>query len=1578
MAYAFRGGDGSEIAVVGLACRFPRAKDEREFWALLRDGAEGIRTFSDDELLAAGLDPELIQDPDYVKAAGELDGIDRFDANFFGYTPQEAATLDPQQRLFLQEAWKALENAGIDPGRNDSAIGVFAGIGHSEYLFSLSSSSDFEHDPAGRFALITGNDKDFVATRLAYKLNLSGPALTVQTACSTSLVAVHLACQSLLNGESDTVLAGGVSLRVPHPAGYLYQEGMIASPDGHCRPFDEKAAGIVPSEGVAVIVLKRLEDALEEGDRIRAVIRGSAINNDGSEKIGYTAPSVQGQSRVIQEALAVSGIDPSQIGYVEAHGTGTSLGDPIEIEALNKVFASPDRTPGSMLVGSVKSNLGHTDTAAGVASVIKTVLALEHRHIPATLHFQSPNPKIRFADGPFRVCERLTPWTAIDGIRLAGISSFGIGGTNAHLVIQEAPDWIEEPESKSDLRPFALSAKTNWSLRELAKRYADALIERPDLRLEDIAHTIDVGRARFPETLLLAASTTEEMYRDLRTWLDDEGQASTLELHCPSNAPKLAFLFTGQGAQTLRMGCGLLKQDPGFRANMERCDSLFAPHLGGSLLEVIDPSEGDAEAKASKLNETGWTQPALFALEYSLAQYWRERGVVPDALLGHSIGEIAAACFAGVFSLEDAVTLVAHRASLMQALPKDGSMAVLFTEEESLTPLLEAADGQLAIAARNAPGSIVISGTSNAVTEVCARAKEKGIGSRELTVSHAFHSPLMEPMLDTFRDKIAAIHFQSPNLPLVSNLTGEVAGAEIATPDYWVRQVRETVRFQAGVETLLNQGFNLFLELGPRPVLCQLGRQTADAVGSECGWIPTLVPASDDSKRMMLATGALQRAGIKMGEDQPSTVGRIIDLPTYPFDERSYWLAPPASSRQVQTPHIYATANAPASEAGQNRVPNMVSPSESNTVHKTDVLEALTDEVKSLTGVSVDEDKTEVNLFHLGIDSLMLVRIRQAIKKRFGVSLPMAQFYSDLDSLSKIADAVSAQVPQVPTVTPAQSPRTMQSDGGNGASTPVRTAPANLPQGRADASVVERVAAMQIEEMSRFMAHQLEVLSGSLQGSTPAEAPAKRVPSKEAPEYRPQNLSMFQNFEAEHFTVEQQAFLDDLIGRYTKRTPKSKDSIETYRPCFSDWINAVNFRFSLKEILYPIVVHQSKGARLWDIDGNEYLDLAMGYGVNFLGNRPDFVEKAIEKQLHEGIQLGPQFDMTGETAKMLCDLIGVERVTFTNTGTEAMMVAVRIARAATGRKTIVVFQGSYHGMFDGLMVAPSDEGTLPAFPGIPEGMVEDVIMLNYGSEDSLEEIRKLGPSLAGVIVEPVQSRRPGFQPREFLHSLRDLADKDGFALVFDEIITGFRVSPGGAQEYFDVRADIVGYGKVIGGGMPIGIIAGKSRFMDFIDGGTWKYGDRSHPESGTTIFAGTFCKHPLTIASMHAVLSHLTKEGPKLQERVNAMAARLVDTLNDFFVEQDVPIRIRRFASQFRFESFGEYDLAKNPIEMELLFYLLMLDGIYTWERHICFLSTAHTDDDVDRVIERTKAAVMALRAGGFSFSSNVKTGLKA
>ncbi|HEX8474860.1 MAG TPA: amino acid adenylation domain-containing protein [Pyrinomonadaceae bacterium] len=879
---------GEDIAIVGMAGRFPGAKNVAEFWQNLRDGVESISVLSDDELAATGLDEATLADPNYVRAAGVLDDIELFAAPFFGFNPREAEVMDPQHRLFLECAWEALEDAGYDSETYRGRIGVYAGAGMNTYLlYNLFSNRELVRS-VGDFQAMIGNDKDFLPTRVSYKLNLRGPSISVQTACSTSLVAVCLACESLLGYHSDMVLAGGVSIRVPKHAGYIYREGGILSPDGHCRAFDANSKGTVVGSGVGIVVLKRLEDALADGDTIHAVIKGSAINNDGALKIGFTAPSVDGQTDVIAEARAMAEVEADTISYIEAHGTGTTLGDPIEIAALTQVFRTQTEARNFCAIGSVKTNVGHLDTAAGVTGLIKTVLALKHAEIPPSLHFQQPNPNIDFANSPFYVNQKLAEWKRGATPRRAGVSSFGIGGTNAHVIVEEAP----ETETSDASRPWQLlllSAKTETALEAVTTNLARHLEQNHDINLADVAYTYAVGRRTFAHRRMVVCRDAEDAARGLET-LDAKRVFTSFQgtLERP-----VAFMFSGGGTQHVGMGLELYDQEPVFREQVDTCSELLQTYLGLDLRRVLYPRADEREAAARKLNEMSIFQPALFVVEYALARLWMSWGIEPQAMLGHSTGEYAAACLAGVFTLEETLSLLAARGRLMQQMPAGAMLAVPLSEQE-VQPLL---NGELSLAAVNSSAMCVLAGTMEAVGRLEANLQSRGLDCRRLQTSQAAHSRMMEPILEAFIEKVERLALQPPRIPFVSNVTGTwITDAQATDPLYWSQHLRQTVRFADGVGTLLQEPELILLEVGPGRTLGGLAKQHPSKSAGHAVVSSLRHPAfqESDAASMLNALGQLWLAGKQFDARgfYADEKRRRISLPTYPFERQRYWVEP--------------------------------------------------------------------------------------------------------------------------------------------------------------------------------------------------------------------------------------------------------------------------------------------------------------------------------------------------------------------------------------------------------------------------------------------------------------------------------------------------------------------------------------------------------------------------------------------------------------------------------------------------------------------------------------------------------------
>jgi acyl transferase domain-containing protein len=877
--------NGSEIAIIGMSGRLPGAKDIKAFWQNLQDGVESVSFFRDEELLSSGVDPTLLNNSNYVKANAVLSDVDLFDAEFFGFSPKEAEIIDPQHRLFLEYAWEAIENAGYDPETYEGSIGVYAGAEINAYLLN----NIYPKFGLSDLQTLLGNDKDYLSSRVSYKLNLKGPSVSIQTACSTSLVAVHMACQSLLNGECDISLAGGVAVRLPEKAGYVYQEDMIYSPDGHCRAFDARAQGTVFGSGVGIVVLKRLTDAIADGDYIHAIIKGSAINNDGSLKVGYTAPSRDGQAAAIAEAQVIAGIDPETVSYIEAHGTGTALGDPIEVAALTQVFRASTQKKGFCAIGSVKTNFGHLGAAAGVAGLMKTVLALKHQMIPPSLHFEQPNPKIDFANSPFYVNSKLSEWKTNGTPRRAGVSSFGIGGTNAHVVLEEAP----AKGSLEKSRPchlLILSAKTSSALETATANLAEHLKQHPDLNLADIAYTLQVGRRTFDHRRMVVCQNLNDAVKALES---PESQQAFTHYQQPSHRP-IVFMFSGQGAQYANMARELYEVEPTFRKQVDICSDILKPLLGLDLRHVLYPSEEQIQEAASQLKQTAIAQPALFVIEYALAKLWMEWGVTPAAMIGHSIGEYVAATIAGVFSLEDALALVTARGQLMQKLPSGTMLAVPFPEKE-VQPLL---GKTLSLAAINGLSSCVVSGPTEAVEALQNQLASQGVECRLLHTSHAFHSQMMEPILEPFTERVKQVTLKPPQIPYLSNVTGTWITAEQATDStYWRQHLRQTVRFAEGLQELLKEPAQILLEVGPGKTLSTLARRHPDKQAEQVVLSSVRHPQEPGSDVAFLlnALGQLWLAGVKVDWSGFYTHEQRhrLPLPTYPFERQRYWIEPP-------------------------------------------------------------------------------------------------------------------------------------------------------------------------------------------------------------------------------------------------------------------------------------------------------------------------------------------------------------------------------------------------------------------------------------------------------------------------------------------------------------------------------------------------------------------------------------------------------------------------------------------------------------------------------------------------------------
>jgi malonyl CoA-acyl carrier protein transacylase len=882
------------IAIIGMSCRFPGGAENLEkFWHLLRHGKDAITEVPQDrwdidDFYAADRDaPGKI----YTRYGGFVEYLQEFDASFFGITPREARVLDPQHRLLLETTWEAIENAALNPQQlAKTQTGVFIGICSHDYSQILGKRAVTEIDSY----MGTGNSHSSAAGRLSFILGLTGPSLAIDTACSSSLVTVHLACSSLRNRESDLALAGGVNRIITPELNINFSKAKMLAADGHCKTFDASADGFVRSEGCGMILLKRLSDAIADRDNILAVIKGSAVNQDGRTS-GLTVPHGPSQQAVIRKALETANVAPAQVSYIEAHGTGTSLGDPIEIGALGAVFSKSHSQQNPLIIGSVKTNIGHLEGAAGIAGLIKVVLQLQHQEIAPHLNFHQPSPYINWQELPLQIPTQAIPWQTAGKSRIAGVSSFSFSGTNAHIIVEEAPDQPKNQDlPKRPVHLVALSAKTAKALENLVIRYQHHLEIYPELELADICHTANTGRAHFNHRLAIIAASRAELTDKLNQITNSQETSGVFpQLASKTNIPKVAFLFTGQGSQYVNMGRQLYETQPIFRQTIDQCNEILQAYLDKPLLEVLYPQpevQPSDHSILNELNQTVYTQPALFAIEYALAQLWKSWGIKPDVVIGHSVGEYVAACLAGIFSLADGLKLIAARGRLMHQLPAGGKMVALMASESQVRPLLDSYADKVAIAALNGPTNTVISGAGSDVDSIADTFAAQGIKVTPLKVSHAFHSPLMQPMLAEFATVASTVKFNRPRIALISNVTGQKADDSITTSEYWIQHISQPVRFADSIQTLQEEGCEIFMEIGAKPILIGMGRE---CLPPDVGiWLPSLRPPREDWQQILQSLAQLYLQGLSIdwaGFDQGYACSKVF-LPTYSFDRKPHWV----------------------------------------------------------------------------------------------------------------------------------------------------------------------------------------------------------------------------------------------------------------------------------------------------------------------------------------------------------------------------------------------------------------------------------------------------------------------------------------------------------------------------------------------------------------------------------------------------------------------------------------------------------------------------------------------------------------
>ena len=1574
-----------DIAIVGMAVHVPGAKGLQQYWQNIVDGVESISHFSREEMLI-DLPADVIDEPAYVAARGVLEDYDKFDNEFFSVNPREASVVDPQQRLFLQTAWHAFEDAAQVPDAFDGLVGVYAGTYYNTYHSNNATAHPNLVESMGHVQEMIASEKDYVATRVAHKFNLKGPAVSIHTACSTSMVAIAQACGALRLGQCDMAVAGGASVTAPVASGHEFQEGGVFCSDGHTRSFSADADGTMFCDGVGAVILKRVDDAVAAGDRIYAVIKAAAINNDGGGKMSFMAPSSDGQAAVVEAALRESGVPADTIGYLEAHGTATPVGDPIEVEGLRRAYDRFTDKRQYCAIGSVKSNIGHLTAAAGVAGLIKTALTLHHKIIPPSLFCEPVNPAIRFERTPFYPAAKRQDWVSNEHPRRAGVSSFGVGGTNAHAILEEfnTPESQTLPTRSREL--LLLSAKTRESLDTATTQLADCLRASPTA-LGDVAHTLLHGRSKFTERRFVVSDGDQVVAR--LGELQDSFSATSAELN---TSGKVAFMFPGQGSQYAGMGSNLYQTESVYRDAVDRCAEILLPELAMDIRDLL-LAEGDSlEAAQELVNETRYTQPSLFVTGYALSQLWASWGVKPAALIGHSIGEFVAAHLAGVFSLQDALMLVARRGAMMQSLPS-GSMLSVRLGEQALQAVLPEA---LSVAAINGPNLCVVAGEDAAIEAFAKQCEHDDIVCRALQTSHAFHSHMMDPIVDDFAALVASTSRQAPSIDIVSTADAGWQSAERAMdPDYWAQHLRRAVRFAEGVRVLWDREDYVLLELGPRATATTLARQQVCEASRQVA-IASLADHADQQREVeavLSAVGRLWQCDIAI--DWQALHGeasrRVVSLPGYAFAKTRFWLesrhALKSKAASGTTSPASSTESISISAISESTV--MTHPSVSRQQHLVSLVKELFEET---SGMDLQAADAGGNFMSLGLDSLFLTQAGNSVKKKFGVAVSFRQLMesvNNFDALASLLDGELAEGKFEPEEVVVQAP-VAQTAAPAAAETVTAAAVAptvQVPQLTAAAGVSVSAVESLVQQQLLLMSQQLQLLGGAAVTSAPVQVPAPaqaQAPSvanavvATAPAQQSAastNTAQDASTEAKPFGAQARistehsgdmspAQLDNLqrfIEEYNLRTKSSKAYAQEHRATFSDPRIVSGFTPVMKEAIYPMVVNRSAGSKLWDIDDNEYIDITNCFGANFLGYGVEQIKEAMHRQIDMGFEIGPTTPDSGEVAKLACELTGNERFAFCNTGSEAVLGAVRAARSITARDVVVSFNGDYHGLFDEVIVRGSPSlRSFAAASGIPQTAVSQTLILDYGVDAALDQIRERADDIAAVLVEPVQSRNPGLQPKEFLQKLRALTEELDIALIFDEVITGFRIHPGGAQAHFGIRADIATYGKIVGGGMPIGMIGGKAKYMDAFDGGQWQFGDDSAPEVGVTYLAGTFVRHPLTMAASKALLQTIKAAGTELYDTVNARADRMATELNNYFEQRGTPYKLANFGSLFKLG----YPLGAT--NAELLFMFARHRGVHVWDGLPMCLTAAHSDADVDRVIDVFKAAVDDMLENGF------------
>lgn len=1492
------------IAIVGMSCKFPGAEDLNSYYELLDKGQCAVSKQSHQRWQS---DPE-----DSINNFGAIEDYDLFPADVFGITDHEAQRMDPQQRLLLMEVWKALEDSGISPHSvRGSQTGVYVGISSHDYSYLVDTIEKTD------IFSVTGNSQSISANRISYFFDLHGPSFAVDTACSSSLVALDAAVRALQNNEIEMAIVAGVNLILKSDLSQAFKGATMLSPDGLCKSFSADANGYVRGEGVGVLILKRFSEAEREGYRSYAQILSVAVNQDGKSS-SLTAPNGSAQEAVLLEGLRRAGIRYSDVKFHEAHGTGTPVGDPIEALAIERVHQGRDFND-SLLVSSVKTNIGHLEAAAGIAGIVKVALSIYYRKVFKNLHFKKINSLLENKIPHLKIVTESHFFS--DNIKLIGsVSSFGFGGTNAHAILSEIKN---QEKKKEPLKENSLTSISKYAVGGFSSNDRGAIFKNiKNLKKRIKNFEWDEIKKYLPATLNQRMNLKEqvtfyaESKEDLFKTLDFLAQNIPNEKYQWGTFQKInssvAMIFTGQGSQYTGMYKELYQSDNEIKTTVDYILFRAQKYFPKNLFQVwLDPE------LESELSQTNYAQILLFAFEFSIAQQLiKTYGFRVDLLFGHSLGEIIAAVVGEVLSLDNGIELVCRRGLLMRHTSEGAMLAVFAPLEKTLqlTKLLN-----LDLAANNGPQLQIVSGAVNSIKSLQEILSEQSIRHQRLSVNQAFHSALMDEILEKFQESISNLSYQKSSIPIVSSLCGTlIDNNQIMSAPYWKQQLRNTTQFEKAVKSLASMGIRTYVEIGPKPTLIRMAQNFINEKNTK--WISLFEPKNNSLD--VWVKGLLQLTQLNHFQKSPWISNKKEILPASIMKKNKYWLFGGSMENKTNPPNE-------------------------------EILEKLVDILAGVMRVSVDEISVDESLIDLGADSLVLMNAVQIIKDTYQVAIPIADVFKDLNTLRKISIYISKEKQ-----TMNLKPTSISNSGSTLASLRhsvvlPKNKLMNLNSSQGGSGDLISLFNNQLV----LLQNQLNLLSGVTSISSEHQMQMDGL-EKEKRGVLGNFRSFVSSEKTEEDNLTKKEFLDKTIRSVSQLTPKTKKHVQKYRRFLADNRVSAGFRPNTKEMIYPIHCHKAKGSYFEDIDGNKFIDFTMGFGVNLFGHSPDFIDQAMKDQFDLGVCVGPQSYLAGEVAQLFCELTGSERVAFLNSGTEAVMTALRLARAATKKNKIVIFDGSYHGHFDGVLAKGAKSLTsTPVAAGITQNMVNDVTVLEYGNPKSLEVIHSRAHELAAVLVEPVQSRFPELQPKEFLQDIRKITEENNVAFIWDEVITGFRVAPGGAQEYFGIKADLASYGKILGGGMPIGAVGGNKKYLDFIDGGYWEFGDESFPQNEMTFFAGTFCKHPLTMATALATLKKVKSDGHQMIQKLNLLTSELVEQLNLVFSSRGLEIKVFNFGTLFRF---------KGNLNLDLLFIKLLEKGIYIWEGRNCFLSTAHTDEDLKYFVKAVAESCEELQAAKF------------